>query len=79
MRQTSKEVEEQLQAELQAIETFLETHGLPVKKETLGKVQKQLGGISALIDFWWRTVRQDLAQLAMTPRWTNGLKRRCCP
>jgi hypothetical protein len=64
-------VEEQLRAELQAIETLLETNGLPVKKDTLTKVQKQLGGISALIDFWWRTVRQDLTQLAMTPRWSR--------
>jgi hypothetical protein len=64
-------VEEQLQAELQAIKTWLETHGLPVKKETLTKVQKHLGGISALIDFCWRTVRQDLTPLAMTPRWTQ--------
>ena len=71
MRQSSTEVEEQLQAELQAIKTLLETHELPVKPATLTKVQKQLGGISALIDLWWQTVRQDLAQLAMTPRWTQ--------
>jgi DNA-binding transcriptional ArsR family regulator len=71
IRQTSKEVEEQLRAELQAIETLLETNGLPMKKDTLAKVQKQLAGISALVDFWWQTVRQDLTQLAMTPRWTQ--------
>jgi hypothetical protein len=69
--QTSKTVEEQLRAELQAIETLLETNGLPMKKDTLAKVQKQLAGISALVDFWWQTVRQDLTQLAMTPRWTQ--------
>ena len=69
--QTSKTVEEQLRAELQAIETRLETNGLPMKKDTLAKVQKQLAGISALVDFWWQTVRQDLTQLAMTPRWTQ--------
>src|ERR671914_1645172 len=33
--QTSKTVEEQLRAELQAIETLLETNGLPMKKDTL--------------------------------------------
>jgi hypothetical protein len=71
IRQTSKEVEEQLRAELQALETLLETNGLPMKKDTLAKVQKQLAGISALVDFWWQTVRQDLTQLAMTPRWTQ--------
>jgi hypothetical protein len=71
VRQSSQEVEKQLQGELKAIETFIESHGLPVKKETLRKVQKQLGGLSALIDLWWRTVRQDLTQLAMTPRWSH--------
>ena len=71
IRQTSQEVEEQLGAELQAIETLLETNVLPMRKETLAKVQKQLAGISALVDLWWQTVRQDLTQLAMTPRWSQ--------
>src|SRR5439155_1798616 len=71
IRQTSKEAEEQLRAELLAIETLLETNELPMKKDTLDKVRKQLAGISALVDLWWQTVRQDLTQLAMTPRWTQ--------
>jgi uncharacterized protein DUF6399/IclR-like helix-turn-helix domain-containing protein len=70
-RQTSKEVEEQLGTELEAIETLLEANGLPMKKDTLAKVRKQLAGISALIDFWWQTVHQDLVQMAMTPPWTQ--------
>ncbi len=53
IRQTSKEVEEQLRAEIKAIETLLETNGLPRKQATLDKVQKQLAGISALVDLWW--------------------------
>jgi hypothetical protein len=69
--QTSKEVEEQLRAELETIETLLETNGLPMKQDTLDKVRKQLAGVSALLDVWWQTVRQDLTQLAMTPRWTQ--------
>jgi hypothetical protein len=69
--QTSQEVEHQLRAELQAIETLLETNGLPMKKNTLDKVRKQLAGVSALVDFWWQTVRQDVAHMAMTPRWTQ--------
>jgi hypothetical protein len=60
-----------LRAELKAIKTLLETNGLPMKQNTLDKVQKQLAGISALVDVWWQTVRQDLTQLAMTPRWTQ--------
>jgi Family of unknown function (DUF6399)/IclR helix-turn-helix domain len=70
-RQTSPEVECQLRAELQALETLIETNGLPMKKDILDKVRKQLAGISALVDFWWQTVRQDLAHMAMTPRWTT--------
>jgi hypothetical protein len=70
-RQTSKEVEEQLRAELETIETLLETNGLPMKQDTLEKVRKQLAGISALVDFWWQTVHQDLAQLTMPPKWTQ--------
>ncbi len=57
-----------MRAELQAIETWLETNGLPIKPATLDKVQKQLAGVSALVDFWWQTVHQDLRPLAMTPR-----------
>jgi hypothetical protein len=71
IRQTSKGVEEQLRAELEAVETLLATNGLPRKHDTLDKVRKQLAGISALIDVWWQTVRQDLTHLAMTPRWTQ--------
>jgi Family of unknown function (DUF6399) len=69
-RQTSQEVERQLRAELQALETFLETNGLPVKKGLRDKVRPQLAGVSALVDFWGQTVRQDVTQLAMPPRWT---------
>jgi hypothetical protein len=73
-RQTSKAVEEQLGAELEAIETLLETNGLAMKPATLDKVRKQLAGVSALVDFWWQTVRQDLAQMAMTPTWTQWVE-----
>ncbi|MGE3542183.1 MAG: winged helix-turn-helix domain-containing protein [Candidatus Tectimicrobiota bacterium] len=59
IRQTSQEVEEQLRAELKAIETWRETNGLPRQHDTLDKVHKQLAGISALVDVWWQTVRQD--------------------
>jgi hypothetical protein len=69
-RQTSKEVEEPWRAELEAIETLLETNGLPMKKDTLDKVRKQLASISALVDFGWQTVPQDWAQRAMPPQWT---------
>jgi hypothetical protein len=70
-RQTSKEVEEQLGTELEAMETLLEANGLPRKQDTLDKVRKQLAGISALVDLWWQTVHHDLAQMAMTPKWTQ--------
>jgi hypothetical protein len=92
-RQTSKEVKEQLGAELEAIETLLEANGLPMKQDTLAKVRKQLTGISALIDLWWQTVHQDLAQMAIAPKgtqwadefllplmyWQEQLRRTRCP
>ena len=77
--QTSQAVERQLQAELQALETLLATNGLPVKKDTLDKVRTQRAGVSALVDFWWQTVRQDLAQIAMTPRWTQWVEELLLP
>jgi len=53
---------------------LLETNALPVKQETLDKVRTQLAGVSALVDFWWQTVRQDVTQMAMTPRWTTWVE-----
>ena len=73
-RQTSQEVERQLHGEIQALETLLTTHGLPVKKHTLDKVRKQLTGVSALIDFWWQTVWHDVEHMAMPPRWTHWVE-----
>jgi len=70
-RQTSAEVEEQWRAEREAIETWRATNRLPMKKDTWDKVRQQRAGIAALVDLWWQTVRQDLTQLAMTPRWTQ--------
>ena len=78
-RQTSPEVEERLQAELEAIETLLETNGLPRKPDTMDKVRKQLAGLAALVDLWWQTVHQDLTQMAMTPRWTQWVEELLLP
>jgi hypothetical protein len=58
---------------------LLDTHGLPVKKATLEKVRKQLAGVSALIDFWWQTVWQDLEHMAMPPRWTHWVEELLLP
>jgi len=70
-RQTSAEVEEQWRAEREAIETWRATNRLPRKQDTWDQVRQQRAGIAALVDLWWQTVRQDLTQLAMTPRWTQ--------
>ena len=78
-RQTSPEVERQLHGEIQGLETLLATHGLPVKKDTLDKVRKQLAGVSALIDFWWQTVWHALEHMAMTPRWTQWIEELLLP
>jgi hypothetical protein len=77
--QTSQEVERQLQAEIEALETLLEMNGLPVKKGILDKVRTQLAGVSALVDFWWQTVWHDLAQMALTPRWKQWVEELLLP
>jgi len=41
-RQTSQEVERQLQVEIEVLETLLETNGLPVKKDTLDRSASSL-------------------------------------
>jgi hypothetical protein len=79
-RQTSQEVEGQLHAEIAALETLLETHGLPVKKNALDKVRKQLAGVSALVDVWWQRVWQDVQQqVALTPAWTGWIEELLLP
>jgi hypothetical protein len=78
-RQTSKEVEQPLGAELEAIDTLRETNGLPMKKDILDTVGKQLAGISALVDLWWQIVRQDVDQMAMPPRWTQWAEQLLVP
>jgi hypothetical protein len=78
-RQTSREVEHQLHVELQALETLLTTNGLPVKPGSWDKVRKQVAGVSALIDFWWQTVRHDVEHMAMPPRWTHWVEELLLP
>jgi len=68
-RQTSNEVERRLQDEIEALESLIERHGLPAKKNTLAKVRKQLAGLSALVDFWWQTVGRDLEHMALPSGW----------
>jgi Family of unknown function (DUF6399) len=71
IRQTSDEVERQLHAEIAALATLIETHGLPVKKHALDKVRTQLAGVSALVDLWWQTVWHDVEHMVLTPRWKH--------
>jgi hypothetical protein len=72
-------VERQLHAATQAIEALIDTSGLPVKKKALDKVRKHLAGVSALVDFWWQGVWQDLQQVPLTPRWTRGIEELLLP
>jgi hypothetical protein len=73
-RQPSQAVERQWRAELQARETLREPNGLPMQQATVDQVGTQRAGLSALVDGWWPTGRQDLAQMAMTPRWTTWVE-----
>jgi Family of unknown function (DUF6399) len=70
-RQTSQEVEHQLQAEIAALAPLIETNELPLKQSALDKVRKQLPGVSALVDLWWQTVWRDVEHMALTSRWKH--------
>jgi len=75
MPQSSHEVEAGLETEVAALQTLLETHGLPVKKAVLAKVRKQLTGLAAVIDVWWQEVRQDVKnQIVLTPMWASWVE-----
>src|SRR2546428_5688161 len=78
-RQRSADVEYQLRTEIMAIETLVETNGLPVKKKALDKVRRQLSGLSAVVDCWWQRVWQDLQQVALTPMWTRWVEELLLP
>jgi len=69
--QNSKQVKDQLRAEVNALEELADTHELPEKEAVLTKVRKQLGALSAVVDFWWQGVWHDLQQLALTPMWEH--------
>lgn len=72
--QSSKEVEQLLQAEIKAIEHFMETTGLPVKKQMLEKVRKQLADVSALVDLWWQEVHHSAqSQVVLSPMWSQWI------
>nr|UZC79440.1 KrmL [uncultured bacterium] len=68
--QSSQQVKQRLEAEIEAIETFMETTGLPMKKQMLEKVRKQLADVSALVDLWWQEVHDSAqSQVILTPMW----------
>lgn len=79
-RQRSSEVERQLQAEIAALERLFQTHGLPLQTKALDKVRKQLAGVSALVDFWWQRVWQDVQhQVDLTPAWRQWIEELLLP
>ena len=74
-RHTSADVEGQWHAEIQAIEAFIATSGVPGKKKTLDKVRKQLAGVSALVEGWGQRVWQDVQpQVDLTPAWRQWIE-----
>jgi hypothetical protein len=77
---TSQDVEKRLQAEVTAMETLVETPGVPLKKKTLEKVRKQLAGVAALVDVWWQGVWQDVTpQVSLTPMWKRWIEELLLP
>ena len=72
--QSSQETGQQLEAEIEAIEHFMETTGLPAKRQMLEKVRKQLADVSALVDLWWQEVHHSAqSQVGLTPMWSQWI------
>jgi Family of unknown function (DUF6399) len=67
--QTSAQVENQLRATVEAIETFARCQQLPARHAAMTKVRKPVPALAALVDFWWQGVHQDLAPCPLSPRW----------
>jgi hypothetical protein len=72
-RQTSADVEQQLDAEIAALEVCVATQGLPVNKKVVKQVRTQLAGGSALVDLWWQGVWRDVQQMVLTPLWKQWM------
>jgi Family of unknown function (DUF6399) len=80
MPQSAHEVDAQLTAEGAALQAWLETHGVPVKKTVRDTVRKQLAGLAAVIDVWGHQVRQDVQNpIALTPRGASGVEENLRP
>lgn len=72
--QSSGQVSNLLEAEITALESFMETTELPVKKQMLEKVRKQLPDVSALMDLWWQEVYDSAqSQMKLTPMWRDWM------
>ena len=67
--QTSAQVESQLQTMGEAIAALAQGHQLPVRRDAMTKVRKQVPALAALVDFWWQGVNQDLEPFVLSPRW----------
>jgi len=78
-RQRSADVAYQWRAEIMAMATLGETHGLPVKKQALNKVRRPLSGLSAVVDCGWQRVWHDVQQVALTPMWTRWVEELLLP
>jgi hypothetical protein len=63
-------VEDLFQAEVAALETWVATQGVPIKKPAVEKVRKPLAGVAALVDVWWQEVWHEVqSQVALTSQW----------
>jgi hypothetical protein len=75
MPQDSQDVQQRLEEQIEAFEDFVETTGLPQKKQVLEKVRKQFGDVSALVDLWWQEVHDSAqSQMRLTPMWSDWME-----
>ena len=72
--QTSKQVESQLQAAVEAIEALARRHQVSAHHRAIQKVRKQVPALAALVDFWWQGVWQDVEPFGLSPLWRQWVQ-----
>jgi hypothetical protein len=77
--QTSTQVAQRLQAEVETIEALATRHQFPAGDAMRAKVRKQLPALAALVDVWWTGVEQDLEQAGLSTGWQVWAKEYLLP
>lgn len=72
-QQTSEQVENMLNEQVQELQKIAENHGISDSKESLKKFTRQIKDMSSLVTTWWGWAEKSLATLELEPWLINWL------